>query len=229
MEKRDTAGTPVDGRDGRQTAFGFRPANVRKVVVTGGTSGGKTMFLDVARQRLEELGYVVYTINETATEQRTNGIMEAEDFDALTFQRFVTDETVWKERFYEHVAAERDSSRRVVILCDRGVLDGKAFLDDDETFEHILEEHGLTTQGVLDAYDGVIHLVTAADGARSHYGGNNPVRTEDADGALRVDAQCRRVWSGHPHWVCIGNDVRDFDEKMDRAVDALVGICEGRV
>ena len=206
----------------RDTAFGPRSANVRKIAVTGGTSGGKTTFMDVARRRLEALGYVVYTINETATEQRTNGIAEAEDFDALTFQRFVTDETIWKERFYEHVAAKKDASQRIVILCDRGVLDGKAFLDDDETFEHILEEHGMTTQSALDAYDGVIHLVTAADGARQHYGGNNPVRTEDADGALWVDRQCERVWSKHPCWRRIGNDVHDFDEKMDNALNALL-------
>lgn len=212
-------------RDGRKTVFGFRPQNVKKIVLTGGTSGGKTTFMDVARHRLEERGYTVYTINETATEQRTNGVMEAEDFDALTFQRYVTAETVWKERFYEHIAAEKDPSRQIVILCDRGVLDGKAFLDDDETFEKILDEHGMTSESVLDAYDGVIHLVTAADGATEHYGGNNPVRTENADGALWVDRRCREVWSGHPHWMCVGNDVCDFEEKMDRAFDALLEIC----
>lgn len=223
MSQSDTAKSRLD--DGRETAFGFRPSNVRKVVLTGGTSGGKTSFMETARRRMEELGYVVYTINETATEQRTNGVMEATDFDALTFQRFVTSETIWKERFYERIAAEKDRHQKIVILCDRGVLDGKAFLDDDATFELILEEHGMTSQSALDAYDGVIHLVTAADGAEEHYGGNNPVRTEDVQGALWVDRRCREVWSGHPHWVCIGNDVRDFDEKMERAVDALIGIC----
>lgn len=214
--------------DGRETAFGFRPSNVTKVVLTGGTSGGKTSFIGFARERLEARGYTVLTINETSTEQRMNGIREAEDFDAVTFQRFVTEETIWKERFYERVAAERDRSRKVVIICDRGVLDGKAFLGDDPLFELMLGEHGMTTQSALDAYDGVIHLVTAADGARASYGNaNNPARTEDADGALWVDEQCRRVWSGHPRWVCVGNDVRDFDEKMSRALDALLAMCNG--
>ena len=214
-------------RDGRETAFGFRPSNVRKVVLTGGVSGGKTTFIGVARKRLAELGYVVYIINETATEQLTNGITEAEDFDSLMFQRFVTEETIWKERFYERVAATRSRERRIVIICDRGVLDGKAFLNDDETFEAILSEYGMTTQNALEAYDGVIHLVTAADGARQFYGGNNPVRREDVDGALWVDRQCRRVWMSHPRWVCIGNDGVDFDGKLDEAFGALLEICQG--
>lgn len=217
---------PMPGRD---TAFGFRPDNVRKIVLTGGSSGGKTTFMNFARSRLEDLGYTVYTINETATEQRTNGVMEAEDFDALTFQRYVTAETIWKERFYERIAACKDRNRKIVILCDRGVLDGKAFLDDDETFELILDEYEMTTESVLDAYDGVIHLVTAADGAASHYGRNNPVRTEDADGALWVDARCDKVWSAHPHRARIGNDVGSFDEKMERAFQALLDICHGLI
>ena len=202
MSHVDSISSP-DGH-GRETAFGFRPANVKKIVLTGGTSGGKTTFMEIARQRLEALGYTVYTINETATEQRMNGIMEDDDFDALAFQRFVTAETIWKERFYEHVAAERNPSKPVVVLSDRGVLDGKAFLDDDAMFELLLAEHGVTSASVLDAYDGVIHLVTAADGAAEHYGDDgNPVRTEDADGALGVDRRCKEVWSGHPHWACV--------------------------
>jgi len=213
--------------DGRETVFGFRPSNVTKIVLTGGTAGGKTQFIEFARDKLEARGYTVLTINETSTEQRMNGIREAEDFDAVTFQRFVTDETIWKERFYEHVATEKDRSNKIIIICDRGVLDGKAFLDDDPLFELMLEEHGMTTESVLDAYDGVIHLVTAADGARDSYGNtNNPARTEDADGAMWVDAQCRRVWSTHPHWICVDNRVKDFDEKLNRALEALLSICE---
>lgn len=167
------------------------------------------------------------SINETSTEQRTNGIREAEDFDAITFQRFVTDETIWKECFYEHVAAEKSESAKIVILCDRGVLDGKAFLGDDATFEMMLQDHGMDSESVLEAYDGVIHLTTVADGAIERYGtSSNEVRTEDAEGALWVDRQCRRVWSAHPHWACIGNGPDGFDAKLRESLQALLRFCD---
>lgn len=204
----------------RETAFGRRPSNVVRIALTGGPAGGKTSLIEQAKKELPHLGYVVLVVNETSTEQRLNGVRESKDISPLQYQRFVTEETIWKEGLYERIAACQSSP--TVIISDRGVLDGKAFLGDDEAFEEILSEGGLSTETALAAYDAVLHLVTAADGAYEHYGRNNPMRTEAAEGAIAVDRACGRVWGNHPRRRVVGNDGLDFPRKMWMAMRALI-------
>jgi hypothetical protein len=50
------------------------------------------------------------------------------------------------------------------------------------------------------SYDGVMHLVTAADGAEKFYTlDNNDARSEDLASAIQVDNNVQDVWSGCPH------------------------------
>lgn len=52
-----------------------------------------------------------------------------------------------------------------VILCDRGLMDGSAYVS-EELWQAVLDEIGLTPMQLRDKrYDSVIHMVTAADGA----------------------------------------------------------------
>ena len=58
---------------------------------------------------------------------------------------------------------------QVVLLCDRGVLDGKAFCETEEEWQMILNAAETTEGAILQRYDMVCHLVTAAKGAAEHY------------------------------------------------------------
>lgn len=66
-----------------------------------------------------------------------------------------------------------------VILCDRGVMDGKAYMK-PEGWQVLLDENGFNIVNLRDKrYDAVIHLVTAADGADEYYQlENNTARYE---------------------------------------------------
>jgi len=66
-----------------------------------------------------------------------------------------------------------------VILCDRGVMDGKAYIDPNG-WQVLLDENGYNLVNLRDKrYDAVIHLVTAADGATEFYTlANNAARYE---------------------------------------------------
>lgn len=66
-----------------------------------------------------------------------------------------------------------------VILCDRGLMDGRAYLD-DEAWQLLLDEQNWNHVMLRDKrYDSVLHLVTAADGAEQWYTQeNNQIRTE---------------------------------------------------
>ncbi len=49
-------------------------------------------------------------------------------------------------------------------------------------------------------YHAVIHLVSAADGAREFYSTHiNPARLEDVEQAAVVDGRIQTAWTRHPH------------------------------
>lgn len=65
-----------------------------------------------------------------------------------------------------------------VMLCDRGLMDGKAYMDQNEWYEMIgkynLEEVKLRDE----RYDAVVHMVTAADSTDCYSTLNNKARHE---------------------------------------------------
>ena len=70
-------------------------------------------------------------------------------------------------------------NRVAVILCDRGLMDGKAYME-AETWEKMLRTYGIHEKDMRDnRYDAVFHLITAADGAAKYYNlDTNHARTE---------------------------------------------------
>jgi hypothetical protein len=56
-----------------------------------------------------------------------------------------------------------------IVLCDRGVMDGSAYTDEN-VWQAILDETGWNTIQLRDKrYEAVVHLVSAADGAENFY------------------------------------------------------------
>ena len=56
-----------------------------------------------------------------------------------------------------------------VILIDRGVLDGKAYVSQGQ-WQALLDDFGVSEKQLRDnRYDAVLHLVTAAEGAEQFY------------------------------------------------------------
>lgn len=70
------------------------------------------------------------------------------------------------------------SKKKSIILCDRGLMDGKAYVD-TTSWNKVLEANSLNEVLMRDdRYDLVIHLVTAADGATKYYNLANAARFE---------------------------------------------------
>lgn len=67
---------------------------------------------------------------------------------------------------------------KILIVCDRGVLDSEAFLSELE-FQFLMKEIGVNEIELRDNYDAVFHLVSAAKGAEQFYTlENNKARSE---------------------------------------------------
>ena len=197
---------------------------ITKIVVTGGPCAGKTTGLSWVQNAFTARGYRVLFVPETATELISNGVALWTCGSNLDYQKCQMLLQLEKEKIFRRAAETMDSGK-VLIVCDRGMLDNRAYMSDME-FRAALESLGLDEVALRDDYDGVFHLVTAAKGAEQFYTlSNNQARTETPEQARELDDKLIAAWTGHPHLRVIGND-RDFDGKMKKLVaeiSALLG------
>jgi len=207
----------------------IEPAHM--VVLTGGPCSGKTSSMAYLTERLSDYGYMVFNIPETAT-MITNSGIDRRKMDrpkqVLLYEEAILDLQLACEEMYLRAVTQIFPGRKKILLLDRGVMDIKAFMSPEE-FSKILRRKGLKEMTLRDRYLGVVHLVTAADGAREHYTrANNGARIESPDEAARIDAQIRESWLGHPRFKIV--DSRDdFQQKVRQtfsAIAQIIGIPE---
>ena len=156
-------------------------ARIYKFVLTGGPCSGKTTAMERIQVFLRERGFRVFVAPEAATLLFLNGA-SVDDF-ALpgagsAFQNFVIGTQMTLED--KLVAYARTVGQDAVVLCDRGVMDGSAYVD-DSTWKQILAHAGIddNVSAREGRYDAVFHLVTAANGAEPFYTlDNNLARSE---------------------------------------------------
>ena len=194
---------------------------ILRIVITGGPCGGKTSALGEITKTFRELGYTVICVNEAASELIEDGIRpfgsEKDKLDLIDFQRIILVEQLAKEKTRD-MAAEKYKNDKIIILYDRGILDNRAYLKDEE-FKQLIDEQNITEAEILQKYDLVIHLVTAADGKKEYYV-NNSTRTETAEEAIQKDRRTMETWSNHPNQKIIANDTL-FDEKIKKVVNTI--------
>ena len=89
-------------------------------------------------------------------------------------------------------------NQHVIILIDRGLLDGSAFVS-KTAWQALLDELGSSTIMLREnRYDAVLHMVTAADGAESFYETiSNVARYNTAAESVEVDKKLREAYMGH--------------------------------
>lgn len=192
------------------------------VAVTGGPCAGKTTFLANARQWLEDRGLRVAVLAEAATELITAGLPPWATWkEPRAFQAHLLEHILEREDRFYRLLTSLESDKQLVLLCDRGALDARAYIPHDEFLE-VLEDLGLSLHDLLERYRAVIHLVTTADGAEGFYTlANNAARTESPEFARHLDAKTRDAWLGHRHLSIIDNSAPTFEKKMERCLAAL--------
>lgn len=199
---------------------------MKKIVLTGGPCGGKTTALTTIVQHFTALGYKVFTIPEVPT------IFIQSGMDYLTTNRafFYQGEksTMEIQMALENAfikMAETITDCPTLLVCDRGLLDITVYMG-NEIWKQISEDLGVTREQLLGRYDGVLHLVTAADGAEAYYTtANNAQRLEKADEeglatARSLDQRTLKAWSDHPQHFVIGNE-GDFQNKLNRVIELI--------
>ncbi len=189
---------------------------ITKIVITGGPCAGKTTALSRIQNAFTQMGYVVLFVPETATELITGGVAPWTCGTNGDYQKCQFQLQLEKEKIFEQ-AARTMQAEKILIVCDRGTLDNKAYMSEQE-FAQILKDLGSNEIEMRDRYDAVFHLVTAAKGAVEFYTtANNTARTETPEKAAELDDRLISAWTGHPHLRIIDNST-NFKDKLRRLI-----------
>lgn len=189
---------------------------ISKIVITGGPCAGKSTAMSWVQNAFTQMGYAVLFVPETATELITGGVAPWTCRTNVEYQKCQLKLQIEKENIFEQ-AAHTMAVDKVLIVCDRGALDNKAYMNDLE-FAEAIQFIGSNEVELRDNYDAVFHLVTAAKGAEEFYTtANNSARTETVEEAAALDDKLISAWTGHPHLRVIDNTLT-FEDKMKKLI-----------
>lgn len=188
---------------------------IPKIVLTGGPCGGKSTGMIFLAERLLENGYYPIQVPEAPTILMNAGVTPVGGVVPLReFQESVIDLILSLEAIADRTAyASRHE--KPVIICDRGIMDTKAYMPPD-MFEEVMRGRMLNAGSMRDErYHAVFHLRSAAVGAEHAYTKeNNAARFETLEEARLADARTLLAWRDHPNLVVIGNEGKTFDDKL---------------
>lgn len=134
-----------------------------KVAVAGGTCSGKTSCPAYIKKAFENTDVKLIFIPEAATLLCDEGKDTRKTKGILHFQNAVFEKQLQIEKEYAREAEDADDGI-FLIICDRGIVDAYSYLEKEDA-DKIAAAHSFTKKQLLNRYDAVIHLVTAADGA----------------------------------------------------------------
>eukprot|EP00998_Keelungia_sp_KM082_P002418 NODE_1294_length_1391_cov_55.231013_g1283_i0.p1 GENE.NODE_1294_length_1391_cov_55.231013_g1283_i0~~NODE_1294_length_1391_cov_55.231013_g1283_i0.p1 ORF type:complete len:421 (+),score=70.15 NODE_1294_length_1391_cov_55.231013_g1283_i0:55-1317(+) len=205
-----------------------------KICLTGGPCAGKSTALAELIRVFESQGVAVLCVPEAATLLINGGVtfVGASADQCREYQiALLRLQLQLEHSFVQAAIARAGAGGKALVVCDRGALDARAYCD-NEQWRDICSAAGCTTEDLRDRqYDGIYHLVTAADGAEAFYTtANNSARSETPEQARALDSKLRDAYVGHRVLVVVTND-GDFKSKLGRlteAVSHLMGLTGGR-
>ena len=192
---------------------------VARIVLTGGPCAGKTSALKGIDEYFSKLGYKVTIVPEAASMLINGGIKCFGDncLELYEFQNNILKLQLQNERLFEKIARSYSNDTKCIMIYDRGLMDNNAYID-TKSFDRILLENNMSKLDLIDHYDMVLHLVTAADGAEEFYTlENNGARTETIEEARALDKRTMDAWKNNSNLYIIDNNT-DFKTKIDNVI-----------
>lgn len=190
-----------------------------RIALTGGPGGGKSKAISLLKKRLLvenkenefRLGeYRCLFMGETASELIKGGVKPdgcnyIHDFQFLLFRIQMEKEAAF------NYAARNMPDDKYIIFYDRGLIDGGAYITDEE-YLNILRRNGIhKIEEIYQRYDHVISFDTPENFYTTD---NNIARTEDIDTALAVNKRTIELWQNHPDFHILGS-YENYEDKFD--------------
>ena len=208
--------------------------SVQTIVITGGPCSGKTSAMATLRAWLASENVPAMFVDEAGTDlilegttPETLGGMEPFQKRVAALQIKREDDAQAAAQALEQAFAATGTPADVVIVCDRGVCDGAAYLD-WESYLRILDANNLDVSQAMNRYDAVFCLESAAkmdDG--SYTLSNNSARSESPQEAAALCDRTQAAWASHPQFHFITNE-DTFDAKAEK-LSAAIGRFISRV
>ena len=107
---------------------------LKKIVITGGPCAGKTTAMSWIMNNLTRMGWCVLFVPETATELISGGVAPWTCGTNLDYQKVQVKLQLTKEELFEQ-AARTMKQEKILIVCDRGFMDNKAYMTEEEFAE----------------------------------------------------------------------------------------------
>lgn len=182
--------------------------DLKKIVLTGGPGAGKTAVLETIKNNFCKH---VVVLPEAAGILFSGGFWRHQSIPGRKAA----------QRAIFHVQKEietmvQEENNRVVMLCDRGTLDGLAYWPTDESL--FWDEVKTSREKELSQYAAVIHL--KVPNLNLGYNQNNPLRIENETEALTIDKKIEKAWRGHPRRFVIDSQ-EDFLVKIKEVTTLL--------
>ena len=180
--------------------------------------------------KFSDMGYKVLVCPESATSLNQSWVTRNWWLSQKDFQWSIMTKQLQEEKLLDDVA-DKLPNEKILILYDRGICDGKAYVPED-IYNDLLKEKKLKPNDVRDKYDAVIHLVTAALWAEKYYQRNNPntddtwnneARHESPEEARIMDWKTQNAWIWHPHLRVVWNETT-FAWKMNNVINEICGV-----
>lgn len=194
---------------------------VVKIALTGGPCGGKSQGAPRIAEAVAALGWKAVVVEEAATEEILSGVKPVTDVERVTFQAGVIMSQLNKEKVADFYA-RRMKNDKVLIICDRGIMDSEAYCENSEEFEETLSINDIDRAYAISAYDAVYLLASTAVGAEDYYTcENNEARDEGISQARALDYKIREAWHEHPSFKVFENYGVTFEEKMQNVINEV--------
>ncbi len=196
---------------------------IKKIVLTGGPSSGKTTVIEGIKKYFGSR-YKVIVVDETASYLINMGIRPFGEgkVKMLDFQELVLKTQLAKEAIIDR-SIELLEDENIIVVYDRGILDNCAYISEEE-FQEILGrlKKKYTISDFMKRYDLVLNLVSRKD---LYTTDNNPARSEDAETALELGRRTLYSWIGHNN-LKIVQPKDDIEDKVNEVINHINSILE---
>lgn len=199
-------------------------SSVPMIVITGGPRSGKTAVVDYLSYKLAHDGFTVFRLSEIASSMIQSGLTPSRFKDSYEFQsELFSRQKKEEEKLLEAAesAMGETDDQRAVIICDRGLQDGRAYVSHAE-FNRIAAAAGISEEEIRERYTGVVLLETMEKQPISEV--INPARLEEEDKLLDLASATKTAWSDVPTITIHAHD--DMNIKFREAENAVRSILE---
>lgn len=201
---------------------------VVRIVLTGGAAAGKSHVLAALQDAIPTWDFPTAIVPECATILLEKGYTP-DRWGQTAFQHTVFRHQLQNENraFRKLLPQAKATGLPVVLLCDRGLCDGGAYIQ-RETFDTICRSFDYSRRRLLGRYQAVLYLDSAATLSTIPFDvqEGNAHRLESSREEVLVTAEnAYTAWQDHPHLYHIAAE-EDFSVKVENVRKTICTLLE---